>query len=829
MSFTSPVEVNIRLRGETSAMDEVHRPSQLVGNTVCMMQRFRRRMHDTRRNLEGHCWREAIREQLTQSRSIDPIHRQEPRSVHLADVGHARQSVMVHPPKQTRLFLQGDEHGGNPREVRMQTLDRDGFRSGASPSPRAKDVGRAARCDPLQELVPAKWDRVLHRAYRPPGRLQLSSIRSSRLGQEKTMRPSWWWFAICAVCAMLPASLSACGEDPALGEPCDDGCGELDCLGHPSFPGGVCTQVCGSCPPGSECASGYGTPVCLPRCGSPADCIRDFLCFEGVCRPPCSTSEECGGDRFRCIERACAPTACNDDSQCPTDQSCRLGICTSFTAAGDLPVGSTCSRATDCDTLICLDDSRGGVCAQPCAARSECEPSQVCAPVPVDLDADGSFDAAPGACFSGDGSLAFVGSLCATGSDCETQTCLDGLCTRACRDASECLPGQTCVESRLVDAAVARVCGFDPVGDTGRTDRVDLGTVPALGGTVGSVSLAVPPDAVSVTLIGAAETSNQIFGFESVEDVTGSIYSVADLLQWIDQPVRWLPQDTFEHIQLSIPSSTPDRIRLAPGRLSVSLFSVDTATNVALAALVKRAPGSDVAGGRLNLNLFLVDVGLTPAAAQNDVTVQTALMQLRDIFRPANIELGEINYIETTTPEATELSIIDSVTGPDSEMARLFRLSAGRTETAINIFFVRAIVESLDGSVALGIAGGIPGPPAIHGTGHSGVVVAVDPAVVGVGSDAGRIVGQIMAHEIGHYLGLFHTRERSAPCSPGTGPTPTNSCAPFGGEDVIPDTQADDGANLMWYSVGGADGRTFNIDLTSGQAFVLRRSPVVQP
>ena len=314
-----------------------------------------------------------------------------------------------------------------------------------------------------------------------------------------------------------------------------------------------------------------------------------------------------------------------------------------------------------------------------------------------------------------------------------------------------------------------------------------------------------------------------------MEDVTGTVYDVTDLLLWNDQPVRWLPQDTFEQIQVTLPGSTPDRVRLAPGRLSVSLFSIDQPVPVELTALVRRSPNADVTRGRLDLNIFLVDVGLDQATAVTDVALQTALAQLATIYSSIGIELGNINYIVPASSEISELSVVDSTVGSDSELARLFRLSAGRNELAINVFLVRAIVESIDGSLALGISGGIPGPPGVHGTGHSGVVIGVDPSVVGTGSSAGSIIGQVMAHEIGHYLGLFHTRERDTPCATGTGPTPAAPCAPFGGEDVISDTSRDDGSNLMWYALGGADGRTFNTNITAGQAFVLRRSAVVQP
>ena len=76
-----------------------------------------------------------------------------------------------------------------------------------------------------------------------------------------------------------------------------------------------------------------------------------------------------------------------------------------------------------------------------------------------------------------------------------------------------------------------------------------------------------------------------------------------------------------------------------------------------------------------------------------------------------------------------------------NEMAQALRLSADRTNDAVNVFLVRRIdASSVDGGFALGISGGIPGPTAVHGTMHSGVLVSFDTAIVGSGATgSGRV------------------------------------------------------------------------------------------
>ena len=93
-----------------------------------------------------------------------------------------------------------------------------------------------------------------------------------------------------------------------------------------------------------------------------------------------------------------------------------------------------------------------------------------------------------------------------------------------------------------------------------------------------------------------------------------------------------------------------------------------------------------------------------------------------------------------------ELGLPFDVLVHPTQLDDLYALTAGQNRPAIPIFFVR----SIEG--ALGIASGIPGPHVLPGTGASGVAISVDLVPVDE-------MGVVIAHELGHYTGLFHTSE----------------------------------------------------------------------
>jgi hypothetical protein len=120
------------------------------------------------------------------------------------------------------------------------------------------------------------------------------------------------------------------------------------------------------------------------------------------------------------------------------------------------------------------------------------------------------------------------------------------------------------------------------------------------------------------------------------------------------------------------------------------------------------------------------------------------------------LQRGELSF--ATLPSSA------TVVGSSSEFVSLLESTAGvGSAPALNLL----VVGDFTGDIgqAQGIAGGIPGSPMVHGTGRSGV------AFVPTGNQAYDV--SVLAHEIGHLAGLFHTTEIAVTASDPMSDTPT--------------------------------------------------------
>jgi hypothetical protein len=205
--------------------------------------------------------------------------------------------------------------------------------------------------------------------------------------------------------------------------------------------------------------------------------------------------------------------------------------------------------------------------------------------------------------------------------------------------------------------------------------------------------------------------------------------------------------------------------------------------------------------GVLDLNLHFTGAeGLTAASAQTDANFQASLETVRTLYRQVGIEIGTLTYRDVDS----RFQVIETFDGPDSDLIEMFESSDGNP-TGLNLFFVSELSAGQFGGfgVILGISGGIPGPPLEQGTPRSGVAIAIKPVQ---GAPAG--IDTTIAHEAGHFLGLYHTSEQNFFGGPGI-------------HDPIPDTPENDDSYLMFNTGSGSN-------LSVQQGVVMRANPFVR-
>jgi hypothetical protein len=217
--------------------------------------------------------------------------------------------------------------------------------------------------------------------------------------------------------------------------------------------------------------------------------------------------------------------------------------------------------------------------------------------------------------------------------------------------------------------------------------------------------------------------------------------------------------------------------------------------------LLKVRDGGSVRDGRLTLNLHLapnVYGPLTATNAHESPYIEDIVDRLRALYeRQCNVTVGEVRFFD--------LDSTFGVIGSEDELHRMFEtVTAGAPHASANIFVVRDLSGVAEW--VAGIAGGLPGPPGVRGTPASGVAIATQ--------ENGRIAGDTLSHEIGHFFGLFHPTEMNGATQDPISDTPTCSFEP---EDPWSMGRCATISNVMFPTL-----TPFMEDITDGQCFVVR-------
>lgn len=252
----------------------------------------------------------------------------------------------------------------------------------------------------------------------------------------------------------------------------------------------------------------------------------------------------------------------------------------------------------------------------------------------------------------------------------------------------------------------------------------------------------------------------------------------------------------------------------------------DSAPQPGCLAIIPLVDGEDVGGQTGTVHLvsrrgpeeattFDVNLVIASGAEISDSSLEAALTRMDELYSNFGITLGTINRYDVN----------GSVTYYEPEGEDLNALRATRLESsprAMNFFFVADFTES----GILGMAAGIPGPIGVEGTYGSGVAVAVDSHRNSQGQILTTLMGETMAHEAGHQLGLFHTTESEGTSFDSIGDTaecPASRDADKDGTVSAEECEDLDGRNFMFWSAA-----SFPQDGVSGyQGQVLGLGPLM--
>ncbi len=480
---------------------------------------------------------------------------------------------------------------------------------------------------------------------------------------------------------------------------------------------------------------------------------------------------------------------------------------------GALPVGAACERDDQCMTGMCAQGPNlAHTCVQSCSRNEDCFPLGVTFNCALDRGGGGRW-----VCGAVDLAGEDPGNACASDADCFSNVCLEGRCHNACASDADCTAGWRCTPFSLTGGR-SRYCGHAPItGPTVETYTLFEDTTP-VDRSIDPSRLITAADTVSITWTTQDREGSDLFAAITRVEAPDAT-ALVDLRTWTivrDQSIRTMPA-RYQFNSAFLPSR--DGQRVMPGAytsmhalLNDRTSGVDT-RRMRATVQVKRAPGGVMNSGTVLLRVWFVGTrGINAATAMTNARFVAAVAEMRRIYATAGLNVSIVGFVDAAAADATTFSIIDS----SDELHQLFTRTGGNPDPVLNLMFVRGISSSAGLENAVGIAGTIGGPAGYNGTYASGVVIGWES------TQGGRtdILPQVMAHECGHYLGLWHPVEQLAGCTTST----QTMCSPFGGVDAITDTPTGNAAtsNLMfWQAQGGTT-------ISAGQAGVMRGHMLVR-
>jgi hypothetical protein len=356
-------------------------------------------------------------------------------------------------------------------------------------------------------------------------------------------------------------------------------------------------------------------------------------------------------------------------------------------------------------------------------------------------------------------------------------------------------------------------------------------------------------------------TTHSVFFF-SDSPATGTL-TIPNTSQGLVVAKTGLPAGAWNVLVSDLAYECQTRVGLLAGD-SCLAGAIDSRYQLTVIAKPVDAGGHVPASGQLDVVVYSATTSLK--AVESDPDLQRMVATLRTIYaqQNASVSIGTVTFKDL--PADVQAQYLTGVhvdqSGACAELPQLLKNAApGNT---FNAFLVKALIETSQGTpttnppTIVGIDGTIPGPASFGGTVASGAAVSAanlrsgsgtpacqgSPNYLGCGADE---TAYIIAHEAGHFLGLYHvTEEYGAEFDPLLD-TPTclcTSCSPGAPSSCADPAQATPPASADLMRVneclgtkpgcGGGDNLMFWLvsqgslgTLTSEQGQVIRANPLV--
>jgi hypothetical protein len=498
------------------------------------------------------------------------------------------------------------------------------------------------------------------------------------------------------------------------------------------------------------CGGGGGIGA---TCAGNGDCENTLQCVAGACAPLCQSARECG-DGYACTS---------------------AGLCVAATGQA----GDACTSQVDC---------AAGLSCQ--IAGSDVGPRGL-------LLASCEVDNANTA-----GHLVVPdGAACGSDADCRNGTCALGRCTDLCDPEHgnlDCGVDEVCVDVPRVAANGALYAGCLPAAGTIQFD------IP-VDSPQQTIPLPIPGNAQTVSVVMSIDDPNQEVGALAVTSPTGQ------LLFGIDENPFQTPVRTSLQLGQSVLQmpSAPAAPMLATGDYQLQVASVRPPFAGVL-TIGSATPHVTVlikvdAASTLDLHFYFLDLSDHPCSNSFDVPTLNATSALTSpdfqtrfldtlfaILGPAQVVAGNITYEDALGHP--DLDAIDV-----SNAANL--LALGSHPTGVNVMIVRSLSPA-----GIEMFGPNPGPGTLVNTPQSGIAVGLDTLCY----RSWEQLGQLTAHELARYMGLYNNIELANP----------------GETDPIPNDDRSSN-NLLFPAEFGSGSNYFGTSLSQGQIEILNHSTVL--